>query len=150
MFTASVRPSVRLSVCLSVWNQNLVVWKQNLTMMQTRKNKFGPTFYVFYSEQGRPRTYLLRLSVCPSVCLSVLSEAKKILVKNLVGRKQNLTMGWCRGGSTSRTRGPEKLSSALRSTSSICPLWGIYMLQNPLEHKIINLKFKYSVKKCKK
>ena len=34
MFIASVCPSVRPSVCLSVWNQNLVVWKQNLTMMQ--------------------------------------------------------------------------------------------------------------------
>ena len=39
IFIASVHPSVRLSVslsvCLSVWNQNLVVWKQYLTMMQT-------------------------------------------------------------------------------------------------------------------
>ena len=29
-----VCPFVRPSVCLSVWNQNLVVWKQNLTMIQ--------------------------------------------------------------------------------------------------------------------
>ena len=74
----SVRPSVCLSVCLSCLsclkpkkfsetNQYLVVWKQNLTMMQgprsereesakrkrTRKTKFGPTFYVFFTKMDR-------------------------------------------------------------------------------------------------
>ena len=65
MFIASVCPSVRPSVRLSVWNQNLVVRKQNLTMMQ------GPRS----GREGGPRS------------------------------------------------GPEKLSSAPRSTSSIMWVW---------------------------
>ena len=77
-----------------------------------------------FLKQGRPRTYLLRLSVCLS-CLKPKKNwwNQKILVINLVGRKQNLTMMQTMHGRGPRS-GPEKLSSAPRSTSSIrlfCP-----------------------------
>ena len=65
MFIASVRPSVRPSVRLSFWNQNLVVWEQNLTMMQwcPRSGPADPKNYV------RPHVHrcLLKLGCCLSL-----------------------------------------------------------------------------------
>ena len=57
----SVCPSVRPSVCLSVWNQNLVVWKQNLTTMQ------GPRS----GREGGPRSGPEKLSSAPRSTSSI-------------------------------------------------------------------------------
>ena len=93
----SVRPSVRPSLCLSVCLQpKFGRLKTKFDEDAEGGSESGPeklssaprSTYVFYSElsflkQGRPRTYLLRLSVCLSVCL-LLDYTEKLITHGSV------------------------------------------------------------------
>ena len=77
-FNASVRPSVRPSVCLSetkIWltfRSVLLELKGVRGADVNKKTKFGPTFYVLYTFNASVRSSVfpsVRLSVRPSVCL---------------------------------------------------------------------------------
>ena len=59
-----------------------------------------------FLKQGRPRTYLLRLSVCLSVCLSCLKPKNFGETQNFwwkIWLVENKIWWWCRGGSAKRT-----------------------------------------------
>ena len=71
-----------------------------------------------FLKQGRPRTYLLRLSVCLSVCPVWNQKNQNILVENLTMMQRGVRFADHVRGPRSGPL-PEKLSSAPRSTSSI-------------------------------